>query len=299
VPEFPPITTWFAPIFTLSVIIEWIAVKTGHAGGRYEVKDAFASMTMGIGNVVVNTATGFLFVWIMAQVWPLRIYTMPMNWWSFALVFVAYDFIYYWKHRFMHRIRWFWMEHVTHHSSTHYNLTTALRQPWFGPFTGLIVFGVPLVLLGFHPAFVAFAGGVNLVYQFWIHTEAIDRMPRWFEAVMNTPSHHRVHHSTNPRYLDANYAGVFIIWDKMFGSFVEERADDKPVYGIVKPLGSHNPFIIAFHEAAALIKDCAIDGVRPLTWVKRAINPPGWSPDGNHERTEEIKAAWRKGDASP
>ena len=270
-PEFPPITTWFAPIFTLSVIIEWIAVKTGHAGGRYEVKDAFASMAMGIGNVVVNTATGFLFVWIMAQVWPFRIYTMPMNWWSFALVFVAYDFVYYWKHRFMHRIRWFWMEHVTHHSSTHYNLTTALRQPWFGPFTGLIVFGVPLVLLGFHPAFVA----------------------------MNTPSHHRVHHSTNPRYLDANYAGVFIIWDKMFGSFVEERADDKPVYGIVKPLGSHNPFIIAFHEAIGLAKDCASDGLRPLTWVKRAINPPGWSPDGNHERTEEIKAAWRKGDASP
>ncbi|MEL8056707.1 MAG: sterol desaturase family protein, partial [Pseudomonadota bacterium] len=161
------------------------------------------------------------------------------------------------------------------------------------PFTGLIVTSWPLVLLGFHPAFIFFAGGVNLVYQFWIHTEAIDRMPRWFEAVMNTPSHHRVHHATNPRYLDRNYAGVFIIWDKMFGTFQEELREDRPDYGIVKQLETHNPITIAYHEFIALIRDCARDGLKPLTWLKRAMNAPGWSPDGNHQRSEDLREKWQ------
>ena len=292
-PDFPAITTWFAPIFALSVLIEWLAVRSGHAEGRYDAKDAFASLAMGAGSVVVNTITGFAALWMMMLVWPYRVIDTPMTWWSFIIVFLLYDLVYYWKHRFMHRVRWFWMEHVTHHSSRHYNLSTALRQPWFGPFTGLIVTSWPLVLLGFHPAFIFFAGGVNLVYQFWIHTEAIDRMPRWFEAIMNTPSHHRVHHATNPRYLDRNYAGVFIIWDKLFGSFQEELREDKPDYGIIKQLKTYNPIKIAYHEFVALIRDCARDGVRPLTWLKRAINAPGWSPDGRHQRSEELRAEWQ------
>lgn len=291
-PDFPSPTTLAAPAFVLAVIWEWWAVKSGRAGGRYETKDAFASMAMGIGNLAVNTLTAAISLWMMMLAWPYRLIEIPVTWWSFLLLFVAYDLVYYWKHRFAHRIRWFWMEHVTHHSSTHYNLTTALRQPWFGPFTGYIWIGLPLVFLGFHPLYIFFVGGLNLVYQFWIHTETIGRMPRWFEAVMNTPSHHRVHHATNPRYLDKNYAGVFIIWDKMFGTFVEEREDDRPDYGIVKPLGSYNPVTIAFHEMAGLTRDCARDGLRPDRWVRRAFNPPGWSPDGNHNRSEDIHAAW-------
>ncbi|MEO1029633.1 MAG: sterol desaturase family protein, partial [Pseudomonadota bacterium] len=251
-----PIEALFAPFFVLSVAIEWWSVKTGRAKGRYETADAITSMTMGLGNAIVGTLTGVAAIWIMMLVWPYRVMTFPNTWWSFLIVFVLYDFVYYWKHRFAHRVRWFWMEHVTHHSSKHYNLTTALRQPWFGPFTGLIVVGWALVLLGFHPAFIGIAGGINLVYQFWIHTEAIDKCPRWFEAIFNTPSHHRVHHATNPRYLDANYAGVFIIWDKMFGSFIPEQADDKPDYGIVKPLNTYNPIVVAYHEFGGLLKDC-------------------------------------------
>jgi sterol desaturase/sphingolipid hydroxylase (fatty acid hydroxylase superfamily) len=288
-----PIEALFAPFFVLSVIIEWWAVKSGHAKGRYETADAVTSMTMGLGNAIIGTLTGVAALWIMMLVWPYRVMTVPTTWWSFAIVFVLYDFVYYWKHRFAHRVRWFWMEHVTHHSSKHYNLTTALRQPWYGPFTGLIIVGWSLVLLGFHPALIGIAGGINLVYQFWIHTEAIDKCPRWFEAIFNTPSHHRVHHATNTRYLDANYAGVFITWDKMFGSFIPEREEDKPDYGIVKPLNSYNPVTVAFHEFAALVRDCVSDGFRPLTWVKRAINAPGWSPDGQHNRTEEIRARWQ------
>ena len=188
-------------------------------------------------------------------------------------------------------MRWWWVEHHTHHSSQHYNLTTALRQPWFGPLTGLVIIAAPLVLLGFHPAFIAFAAGINLVYQYWIHTEAIGRMPGWFEAVMNTPSHHRVHHATNPRYLDANYAGVFIIWDRMFGSFVPELDHDKPIYGTVKLLETHNPIVVAYGQNSA--RCCAIagsDGLRPWRWVGRFINKPGWSPDGKHSRSHRAES---------
>ena len=162
-PSFPDVTALAAPIFVASVAWEWWAVKTGRAKGRYETKDALASMAMGLGNVVVNTATATISIWLMMLAWPYRITTIPFTWWSFLIGFVLYDLVYYWKHRFAHRMRWFWMEHVTHHSSRHYNLTTALRQPWFGPFTGLILIGVPLVWIGFHPYILALIAGLNLI----------------------------------------------------------------------------------------------------------------------------------------
>ncbi len=290
--EILPVTTLFAPVFVASVALEWWAVKTGRAKGRYETRDAITSMAMGLGNVAMNALTAGIFTAMMRAFWPYRIADVPVAVWSFVLLFVLYDFVYYWKHRFAHRVRWWWMEHVTHHSSTHYNLSTALRQPWFGPLTGLVLIGGPMVLLGFHPTFIALVAGLNLVYQFWIHTEAIGKLPKWIEAVFNTPSHHRVHHAINARYLDANYAGVFIIWDKMFGTFVAERDTEAPVYGIVKPLTTNNPLTVAYHEMAALFRDCARDGLRPWHWIGRAINPPGWSPDGAHQRSEDLKRAW-------
>ena len=280
------------PFFLVTFILEWWAVKAGRAKGRYETKDALTSLAMGLGSVVVDTIFAFVGVWMLMLFWPYRLLDVPVTWWSFLIIFVAYDLIYYWKHRFAHIVRWWWSEHHTHHSSQHYNLTTALRQPWFGPLTGLVIIAFPLVLLGFSPEFIALSAGVNLVYQYWIHTETIGRMHPWFEAVMNTPSHHRVHHATNPRYLDANFAGVFIIWDKMFGSFVPELDHDKPVYGTVKLLGSHNPFVVAYHELFSLLRDCWNDGPRPWRWVGRFINKPGWSPDGNHSRSSELKAAY-------
>jgi sterol desaturase/sphingolipid hydroxylase (fatty acid hydroxylase superfamily) len=295
----PSPTTLAIPAFLVSLLWEWWAVKTGRAKGRYETRDALTSIAMGLGNVATGAVTAGLSAWMMMVFWPMRIFEMPTSVWSGVLLFVLYDFAYYWKHRFAHRIRWFWTEHVTHHSSERYNLTTALRQPWFGPLTGLIWIGSPLVVMGFHPAFIAFVAGLNLLYQFWIHTEAIDRMPNWFEAVMNTPSHHRVHHATNPRYLDANYAGVFIIWDRLFGTFVKEIESDPPTFGIVTPVRSYNPLKVAFHELAALISDCARDGLRPLTWAKRFIYPPGWSPDGRHMRSEDIRKRWRETAISP
>jgi sterol desaturase/sphingolipid hydroxylase (fatty acid hydroxylase superfamily) len=289
---FPSVTTFAAPLFLLAIAWEWWAVKSGRANGQYETRDAMASMAMGAGNVVVNTVSGTVFVWLLLVFWPYRVATIALTPLSFAICFVIYDLVYYWKHRLAHRVRWWWMEHVTHHSSTHYNLTTALRQPWLGPFTGLVLIGAPMVLAGFHPHVIALAAGINLIYQFWIHTETIGRMPAWFEFVFNTPSHHRVHHATNPRYLDANYAGVLIIWDRLFGSFVPELDRDKPVYGIVKPIATHNPVVIAFHEVLSLARDCKADGFRPWRWLLRAVNAPGWSAEGKHGRSIELKKAF-------
>ncbi len=280
------------PFFLVTFILEWWAVKAGRVRGRYETKDALTSLAMGLGSVVIDSLLATVGTGMLLLFWPYRLFEFPATWWSFVLVFVGYDLVYYWKHRLAHVVRWWWAEHHTHHSSTHYNLTTALRQPWFGPMTGLVIIAAPLVLLGFHPAFIALSAGVNLVYQYWIHTETIGRMHPWFEAVMNTPSHHRVHHAVNPRYLDANFAGVFIVWDKLFGTFVPELDHDKPVYGTVKPLNSHNPFVVAYAELASLLRDCAGDGFRPWRWIGRFLNQPGWSPDGRRQRSSELKAAY-------
>jgi hypothetical protein len=156
------------------------------------------------------------------------------------------------------------------------------------------LFRLPLFVIGFPPAMVFFVVGVNLVYQFWIHTEVIGRLPGWFEAVMNTPSHHRVHHGVNPRYLDRNYAGVFIVWDRMFGPFQPERADDPPRYGIVRQLGSFNILWAAFHEWIGIARDVwSAPGWRNK--LRYSLREPGWSHDGSRATSDTIKAAWQAG----
>ena len=201
------------------------------------------------------------------------------------------DLAYYWWHLASHLVRWLWADHVQHHSSQHYNLSPALRQPWTGFLTPGLVFRAPLFLIGFPLPMIVFVHGVNLVYQFWIHTEAIDHFPRWVEAGMNTPSHHRVHHAVNARYLDANYAGVFIIWDRMFGSFVAETKDDPPRYGILGNLASHNPLKVALHGWVSLAGDLA-SARSPREAALYLFAPPGWSPDDSRDTSDKIKARW-------
>jgi hypothetical protein len=169
-----------------------------------------------------------------------------------------------------------------------------LRQSWTSQFSGLILLNVPLAYLGFHPGIIALAFSINLLYQFWIHTEAIDRMPRWFEWLLNTPSHHRVHHGSNPRYLDANYAGVFMLWDRWFGTFVPEQGDEPVRYGLVKNLGTFNPVRIALHEYVAIARDLLR---RRLTLIERlgyCFGPPGWSHDGSRGTTAMLRNAERQ-----
>ena len=191
---------------------------------------------------------------------------------SWAAVFVLVDFAYYWSHRMSHHINVLWAGHVVHHSSEEYNLPVALRQ---SALHGLMtwVFYVPLALIGIPWQMYVSAYAINLVYQFWIHTRAVGRLGRWTEWVMNTPSHHRVHHGRNPRYLDRNHAGVFIVWDRLFGTFQAE--EEEPVYGITTPLRSWNPLWANVH----VFVDIARNARRAGSWRDRwmyVFGPPGW-----------------------
>jgi sterol desaturase/sphingolipid hydroxylase (fatty acid hydroxylase superfamily) len=288
--ELPNPVDYAVPGFILLVLIEMIVARVKDRR-RYEPKDTLTSLALGTGSSVAGTLTAGLLYGLATWLWQFRLFTISYAWYWFALCFVIDDFAYYLFHRSAHRVRWFWASHVIHHSSQHYNLSTALRQTWTGFISVAFLFRLPLFLIGFPPAMVFFVGGLNLIYQFWIHTEVIGRMPRWFEAVMNTPSHHRVHHATNPRYLDRNYAGVFIVWDKWFGSFEPERDDDAPRYGIVKNLGSFNLLWAAFHEWIGIAKDV---WAAPTLRAKLGylVMPPGWSHDGSRDTSEIIKERW-------
>jgi len=299
-PHYPNVVDMAVPLFVAAILAELLWITLTRKGGRYEARDALTSLLMGAGNVAAGIIFGFIAWGFFNWVWQFRLFDLGTAWWVVALCFVLDDLRYYWVHRFGHRVRWVWASHVNHHSSQHYNLTTALRQTWTGTFTLMMVVRVPLLLLGFHPAMVIFVGGLNLIYQFWIHTEAINRMPRWFEAVMNTPSHHRVHHGRNPKYLDANYAGVFIIWDKLFGTFVPEDENEPVEYGLVRNLGTFNLLRVAFHEWIALFRDILRPGLTLKQRLAYALAPPGWSHDGSRLTSDRIKEQWRaKGSPTP
>lgn len=277
------------PVFVLLVVIEMLWARK-NAPEKYEPRDTLTSLALGTGSQVAGLLSGGLVFALALWLFEHRLFNIGWAWWAFIVCFILDDFAYYWAHRTGHRVRWFWAAHVNHHSSQHYNLSTALRQTWTGFFALSFIFRIPLALLGFHPAMILFCGAINLIYQFWIHTEAIGKLPRWFEAVMNTPSHHRVHHATNPRYLDANYAGTFIIWDKMFGSFIEEVDGERIRYGIVKQLGTFNLLYSVFHEWIGIAKD-----VWSAPWGSKLgyiWRPPGWSHDGSRDTSESIRARW-------
>ena len=287
---YPDVVNFAVPGFILLILLELLWIKLKGRGGRYETRDALTSLLMGAGNVASGILLGFIAWGFFTWVWQFRLFDLGTSLWVVALCFVLDDLRYYWVHRFGHRIRWVWASHVNHHSSQHYNLTTALRQTWTGTFTMMMLVRVPLLLLGFHPAMLLFVGGLNLIYQFWIHTEAITKLPRWFEAVMNTPSHHRVHHGRNAQYLDANYAGVLIIWDKMFGTFVPEMQEEPVEYGLVQNLGTFNPLRVAFHEWIGLFRDAFQPGLSLRQRLSYAFAPPGWSHDNSRDTSATIKA---------
>jgi sterol desaturase/sphingolipid hydroxylase (fatty acid hydroxylase superfamily) len=290
--HYPDVVNMAVPLFVVLILAEFTYIKFSGRGGRYETRDAVTSLVMGAGSVIAGILLGFIAWRFFNWVWQFRLFDLGTSLWVVALCFILDDLRYYWVHRLGHISRWAWAAHVNHHSSQHYNLTTALRQSWTSTFTGLMVLAVPLLLLGFHPAMVLFVGGLNLIYQFWIHTEAITKLPRLIEAVFNTPSHHRVHHGRNARYLDANYAGVLIIWDKLFGTFVPEDAAEPVDYGLVQNLGTFNPLRVAFHEWIGIARDLFQPG---LTWRDRlfyAFAPPGWSHDGSRDTSKIIKSKW-------
>jgi sterol desaturase/sphingolipid hydroxylase (fatty acid hydroxylase superfamily) len=276
---------WAVPVFIVTMFIEWRLTLTADVQG-YRLKDTAACLSMGLGNLAVMGATKAAVLGIFIWLYEFRLFEIPTNtWWAWALLLLSEDFCYYWFHRFGHVVRFFWAAHVNHHSATSYNLSTALRQSWTGPLIGW-VFWVPLPLLGFDPLMIITAQAISLLYQYWIHTELIDTMGP-LEWVLNTPSHHRVHHGTDPLYLDRNYAGILIIWDRLFGTFEPET--HRPSYGLTTNLETYHPVRIAFHEWAAILRDLR----SAKTWRGRLgalFAPPGWREDGSGTTSEVLRA---------
>ncbi len=289
VPNIPDLILYAIPFFILTLIIE-IFVTNKKKMASYEFKDAVASISMGLGNVFLGIFAKVLVLAALTYLYiNFRFFTIPFTWWAWVLILFAEDFLYYWFHRISHENRFFWASHVIHHSSKKYNLSTALRQTWSGSFISFI-FWLPLALLGFHPIMILAQMSISLIYQYWIHTELIDKLPKWFEAVFNTPSHHRVHHATNPQYLDRNHAGIFIIWDKIFGTFEPEI--EKPVYGLINNIDTYNPVKIAFIEWVSLFKDVFTSKTSFLNKLNYFIKPPGWKHDGTGIVSSDLRREW-------
>ena len=266
-----------SPFFVLLLIAEAVSFRHVHDEVDligYELRDTRTSLAMGMGNVVINVAWKAVVLVAYAALYeltPLRL--DPHNPLTWIALFFADDLAYYWFHRVSHENRVFWASHVVHHSSQHYNLSTALRQTWV-PMT-YFPFWLWMPLVGFAPWMILLAQSWSLIYQFFLHTERIRRLPAPLEYVLNTPSHHRVHHGANEEYLDRNYGGILIIWDRMFGTFAPEGRRVR--YGLTTNLETFNPVDVAFHEYRALWRD-----VRAApTWRVRlahAWHGPGWRP---------------------
>jgi sterol desaturase/sphingolipid hydroxylase (fatty acid hydroxylase superfamily) len=266
------------PVFVLSMVVEALVL---HHGPRrraarlvgYHPRDSATNLTMGLGNLVALSLwkVAPLALWaVLYDATPLRLGSL--GWQSWGLLLVLEDLCYYGFHRAHHEIRLFWTAHVTHHSSQTYNLSTALRQEWLLPLA--LPFWLPLAALGFSPVQIASQQAISLVYQFFLHTERIGTLGP-LELVLNTPSHHRVHHGSNRIYLDRNYGGILIIWDRLFGTF--EPEGEPVVYGLTKNLTTHNPLVVAFGEARTMVRE-----VRSAsTWRHRlghVFAHPGWRP---------------------
>ncbi|CAN5184779.1 hypothetical protein BH20ACI1_BH20ACI1_13870 [soil metagenome] len=239
------------PIFALLIALEsWFAIRENRE--NYDRKDTWTNIFLGFGSVVFGAFFGLATSLLYIAAYDFAPFKMPMNtWWTWTLLLFIDDFAYYWFHRFSHEIRFFWNFHVVHHSSNKYNFSVAVRQSWFSGIAHWI-FYIPAAFLGFPLWAFVTMHGLNLIYQFWIHTEYVKKLGI-LEYVLNTPSHHRVHHGVNNQYLDRNYAGIFIIWDKMFGTFIEET--EKPRYGIIKPLNSYNALWINSHGWAEMFEE--------------------------------------------
>jgi sterol desaturase/sphingolipid hydroxylase (fatty acid hydroxylase superfamily) len=219
-------------------------------------------------------------------IYQFRIFTLGYAWWVWILAFFADDFSYYWFHRTAHHVRWFWASHVVHHSSIHYNLSTALRQTWTGNLTGSFVFWLWMPFVGFDPIMIMIMQQISLIYQFWIHTETVNKLPRPIELIFNTPSHHRVHHGSDLKYLDKNHAGILIIWDRFFGSFKGE--EERPRYGLTKNINTYNPVIIGLKEWGNMFSSVYKAGSAGNA-IKYLLMPPGWSHDGSTKTTKQLR----------
>jgi sterol desaturase/sphingolipid hydroxylase (fatty acid hydroxylase superfamily) len=276
------------PLYLLAVLLE--AVWSYRKGlGLYRGQDTLASLSMMLTAAGVEIAPRILALAVMIKLYELSPFTgfLVNQWWVWLALFLLDDFTFYWFHRTNHQIRILWAGHVNHHSSQYFNFGTALRQG-VGERLHKYVFWMWLPLLGFHPSMLITMISISLFYQFWIHTRTVRRLPALFEAVFNTPSHHRVHHASNIRYLDCNHGGILIIWDKLFGTFSPELDHEPVVYGLTTNINSDNPLVVLSHEYCAIWRDI----VRANRWPDRLaylLRAPGWSHDGSDKRARTLR----------
>ncbi len=242
------------PGFFVLILLElaWTRYKKQDV---YRLNDAINSLSMGIMSRVTQILYAALpFSFYIYFYEDFALFEWQSNPWTWITAFVLYDFSYYWVHRIGHTMNISWASHVVHHSSEEYNLTTALRQTSVPNVIGW-VFYIPLAFIGFPPVVLVAVASLNLLYQFWVHTQAIDKMPKWYEFIFVTPSNHRVHHAKNKVYVDKNYGGVFILWDRLFGSYQPELKEENVIFGISTQLASWDPIWGNLHFVSSLCKD--------------------------------------------
>ena len=261
--------------FMLLMLIEYIfsALKKRKL---YRLNDTITNLNIGVGSQIFGLLYKVIlvgaFVWVYDK---FAIFHIPVNIWTILVIAVVYDFFFYWAHRWGHELNVFWGAHVVHHQSEEYNLSVALRQPWFHPLMAFFIF-LPMPLLGFDPYVILGYSLFSTLYQFWIHTKVLGKMPKWFEYIFNTPSHHRVHHGVNEKYIDRNHGAVFIIWDRLFGTYAEE--EEEPTYGITSQFKSWNPIWSNFHYYFEMWEKMKFMNLKNM--VKMIFARPGWTPDG-------------------
>lgn len=283
----PKVLFYALPLVLVASLVE-AAVLARRFHRDYDLKASGVSLLDLVGRQLLNLLPLSLAGPVFALAWTHRLTTIELgSTWSFVLLFLSQEFCYYWYHRAAHRIRWFWATHAVHHSPNQLNLTAAYRLGWTGKLTGTALFFAPLAWLGFRPELVLVTLSLNLLYQFWLHATWIPRLG-WLEYVFNTPSAHRVHHASNLDYLDANFGGVLIVFDRLFGTYVAERDDEPCRYGLVKPITGHNLFTIEFHVWREIVRDL-LDAQSLRDAVGYLLRPPGWQPNGAGETTEDLR----------
>jgi sterol desaturase/sphingolipid hydroxylase (fatty acid hydroxylase superfamily) len=276
------------PLVLTAALVEGVWLSRSRPQG-YDWKASACSLADLAGRQLLRFVPLAVIAPWMAWTWEHRLFTQSLdNVGSILLLFFGLEFFYYWYHRFSHTTRWFWAGHSPHHSPNQLNLSAAYRLGWLGRLTGSTLFFTPLVLLGFTPTVVLTSLVLNLLYQFWLHADWFPRLG-WLEGIFNTPSNHRVHHARNPEYLDANFGGVLVVFDRLFGTYIPERADVPCDYGTITPtVSSRNPFVLNFSPWIGLFKDLRTARSPREVWMY-TFGPPGWRPDGEGLTTAEIR----------
>lgn len=268
------LTISFIPIFLGLLVIEFLYLKKNKQKHFFRLNDALTNLNIGVGHLLTRLFFGFILIGAYEYFFLIAPFKMGNNIFTWIFCFVVYDFFFYWAHRWGHEVNLFWAAHSVHHQSEDYNLSVALRQSWLHSLLAFFIF-LPIPFMGMPAEIFFINAAISGLYQFWIHTETIKKMPGWFEYIFNTPSHHRVHHAVNPEYIDKNHGATLIIWDRIFGTFAEETKH--PNYGVTKPINTWNPiksnyiYFVEMWEASKKMK-----------WMDKLsliFRKPGWQPD--------------------